>query len=230
MKGYFAKYGYYFFLFLTLLLIQSCKTDEFKFNEITIKDDFDIKIITPLFTGKDKEGNILEFRDFIQDWKKPINDNTGPYTVLKYSDIKYKTIPTRSIFDRSIIIDSLHFLIQGSYDLSNVELVFTVSNSCPFPLNLMLQFINSSTYNVAPPILPPAFLEADFNQKPVIPVTTIHNVKLDSLQMLSFTNSKKIKLTSWYDQTNFINQNDTVSAHYPIDVSIVLIGKVHAKQ
>lgn len=220
------KYSTQIFLFLFILIFQSCKTDEFKFEEVTIKEDFGINIITPLYTGKDKQGDILDFHDFVHDWKKPIGDPSGPITVLRYADNTFKTIPTRLIFEPSSIIDSLAFLIDGEYELENVELIFNVANSCPFPLNLQLQFIKGNI--IGPPITPPAFLEADFNQIPVTPITTTHNVKLDSLQTKSLVKSKRLKLSSWYDQTDYINNNDTLSANYPIDLSIVLIGIVKA--
>ena len=230
MDRVFKKYGFCFVLFLSFLFFHSCKTDEFKFSEITIKEDFGIKIITPLFTGKDKQGHIMEFRDFIHDWKQSYSNNSGPYTVLQYSNNSFKTIPTSLIFDPSIIIDSLEFLVQGSYTLYNIELVFTVTNSCPFPLNLQLKFlVKNSQNNFISPVSPPSFGEADFAQIPVIPVTTVHTMKLDSLQIENFRNSRNIELTSWFEQHNFINQNDTLSAHYPIDLSIVMIGEVRAK-
>jgi len=220
--------GYFFVLILSVFIFQSCKTDEFKFSEITLKEDFGVKIITPIFSGNDKSGHKMEFRDFIHDWSKPIGDPSGPQTVLQYSDSTFKTIPTRLIFDPSSIIDSLQFLIQGNYSLKDVELVFNVTNSCPFPLNLQLQFISQNV--VGPPVLPPAFNGADFNEFPVTPVTTFHSVVLDSLQLQSFIFSKRLRLSSWYNQNNFINQNDTLSANYPIDVSIIMIGTVQTKK
>lgn len=226
MFVFFKKYLFSVLLFCAVFLFHSCKTDEFKFDELTVKEDFGIKIITPLFSGNDKNGHRMEFRDFIHDWTKPIDDPSGPFSVLQYSNGTFKTIPTRLIFDSSSIIDSVQFLIQGNFDLKDVELVFTVNNSCPFPLNLQLQFISKNI--PGPPVLPRPFVEADFNQTPVKPVTTVHRVILDSLQMQSFTASKRVRLSSWYNQTNFINQNDTLSAHYPIDVSIVLIGTVQS--
>lgn len=228
MNQIFNIKSYFFVLILSVFIFQSCKTDEFKFSEITLKDDFGVKIITPIFSGNDKSGHKMEFRDFIHDWSKPIGIPSGPQTVLQYSDSTFKTIPTGLIFDPSSIIDSLQFLIQGNYSLKDVELVFKVTNSCPFPLNLQLQFINQNV--VGPPVLPPAFNGADFNQLPVTPVTTVHSVPLDSLQLQSFTFSKRLRLSSWYNQNNFINQNDTLYAHYPIDVSIIMIGTVQTKK
>ncbi len=230
MIGLFKKYVFYIILLLSALIFHSCKTDEFKFNEITIKEDFGVRIITPVFSGKDKQGHALEFRDFIHDWKKTyFTYPSDSLTVLKYSDGNYKTIPTRLIFDPSVIIDSLEFLIQGYYGLKDAELIFIVTNGCPFPLNLELQFINLTANIVGPPINPSPFPEADFSKIPAEPFNVKYAVPLDSLQTQSFLNSKKLRLTAWYNQTNFINQNDTISAHYPIDLSIVLIGTVQIK-
>ena len=220
------KYFSIFFLFLYVLL--SCKTDEFKFDEITVKEDFSIKIKTPLYTGVDKTGDILEFSDFIYDWKKPLNvDPAQPLTVLEYDDKEPKTIETELIFTPSVIIDSLAFLIDGEYVLDSIRLVFHVSNACPFPLNTQIQFILGG--QPGPPIVPPPFEEADFSQDPIQPAFTVHEVLLDSLQTESLIQSKRLKLTSWFNRTDFINENDTLSAHYPIDYSIVLIGQVKAK-
>ncbi|HSM46355.1 MAG TPA: hypothetical protein VK872_00955 [Draconibacterium sp.] len=219
---------YFIVLGLLVFIFQACKTDEFKFSEITVQEDFGVRIITPIFSGNDKSGHKMEFRDFIHDWSKPIGDLSGPQTILQYSNGSFTPIPTRLIFDKSSIIDSLQFLIQGNYTLKDVELVFKVTNSCPFPLNLQLQFINQNI--VGPPVLPSAFDGADFNQLPVTPVTTVHSVSLDSMQLQSFTFSKRLRLSSWYNQNNFINPNDTLSAHYPIDVSIVMIGTVQTKK
>ena len=228
MNQIFNIKSYFFVLILSVFIFLSCKTDEFKFSEITLKEDFGVKIITPIFSGNDKSGHKMEFRDFIHDWSKPIPDLPGDKIVLDYSNAGDRIIPKQLIFEPSSIIDSLQFLIQGNYSLKDVELVFKVVNSCPFPLNLQLQFINQNI--VGPPILPPAFNGADFNKLPVTPVTTVHSVPLDSLQLQSFTFSKRLRLSSWYNQNNFINQNDTLSAHYPIDVSIVMIGTVQTKK
>jgi hypothetical protein len=228
MSHFFNINRYFFVLILSVFIFQSCKTDEFKFSEITVEEDFGVKIITPIFSGNDKSGHKMEFRDFIYDWSKPIPDLPGDKIVLDYSNASDRIIPKQLIFEPSSIIDSLQFLIQGNYSLKDVELVFKVTNSCPFPLNLQLQFINQNI--VGPPVLPPAFNGADFNQLQVTPVTTVHSILLDSLQLRSFTFSKRLRLSSWYDHNNFINQNDTLSAHYPIDVSIVMIGTVQTRK
>jgi hypothetical protein len=219
------KYVIYFFILLAAVVLGSCKTDEFKFGEIAIKEDWAIDVVSPLFVG-----NGMEFRDFIYDWKKITPTSPAPFTVLEYSNESYKTIPTDLIFTPSAIIDSFPFYIQGSYSLTRVELMFSVKNSCPFPLNLQLQFFDKQNPSrLGPVIIPPAFGEANFDELPVVPSTTVHHYLLDSLQLQSFNNSDRIKFTSWYGTTEFIFQNDTVFAHHPVDLSIKLIGVVQGK-
>lgn len=219
MNKILTKYSIYIYLFPVVFLFQSCKTDEFKFDEITVKEDFETEVILPLFNG-----NGLEFRDFVFDWKKQIPKSTGPFTVLDYTNLPDKTIPTQLIFEPSLVVDGLDFFLQNSYSFKHIELVFTVTNGCPFPLNLQLQFVNNDSNIKVPAVIPPAFPGADFTQLQITPVITVHTVELDSIQTQNFNNSRTIKLTSWYNQTNFINQNDTLSAHYPVDLTIALIG------
>lgn len=230
MKFSWKKYPVYLSVILFVILFNSCKTDEFKFNEITLKDDWGINLVLPLFTGKDKSSNVLEFKDFIHDWKTPVPNLPGAKTVLDFNNSPDITIPTSLIFDSSSIIDSFHFDVQGIYKLSELTMQFTVSNSCPFPLNLQLQFFNKrDAANLGPPVLPPAFKGADFGKTPVIPVTTVHTIKLDSLQINSINNCNRVKFSSWFDETDFIKNNDTIYAHYPIEVLIVVTGKFQAK-
>ena len=224
MNQILKKYRYYLLLFFTVFLFQSCKTDEFKFRELTIKEDWGTNVVTPLFSGKG-----MEFRDFIYDWKKQIPDSSGPFTVLDYSNSPDKTIPTDLIFTPSAVIDSFPFYIQGPYQLSKVDLEFIVVNSCPFPLNLKLEFFSKSNRNkLGPPILAGPFKESDNIVAPPFTKTT-QRIPLDSLQLHSFNNSDRMKFTSWFEPTEFISQNDSISAHYPIDISIVLIGVVQGK-
>lgn len=231
MEFFLKKYTVFLSIILIVFLFNSCKTDEFKFNEITIKEDWGINLVMPLFTGKDKNANVMEFRDFIHDWKTAVPDLPGTKTVLDYMNSPDITIPTSLIFDSSTIIDSFHFDVQGIYKLSDVTMQFTVSNSCPFPLHLQLQFFNKrNAANLGPPVLPPAFNGADFGKNPVTPVTTVQSIKLDSFQIQSINNGNRVKFSSWFDKTDFIDKNDTVYAHYPIEVLIVVIGKFQAKQ
>jgi hypothetical protein len=225
MNRLIKKYRIYLFLVLAMFTVVACKTDEFKFGDISIKEDWDIDVISPLFTG-----NGMEFNDFVFDWKKNVPSTPAPFTVLEYAGKNFKTIPADLIFAHSAIIDSFPFYIQGAYSLSEVELIFTVKNGSPFALNLQLQFFDKRKPGIMGPIvLPPPFAAANFAVSPVIPIPTVHSLKLDPLQLASFINSDRVRFTSWYDRNDFINQNDTISAHYPVDVSIVLKGAVKGK-
>lgn len=230
MNFIWKKYSVFMAIIFIVIFFNSCKTDEFKFDEITLKEDWGINLVLPLFTGKDKSSNVLEFKDFIHDWKTPVPNLPGTKTVLDYENSPDITIPTGMIFDSSVIIDSFHFDVQGIYKLSELTMQFTVSNSCPFPLNLQLQFFNKNNVaNLGPPVLPPAFEGADFGKTPVTPVITVHSIKLDSLQINSINNGNRVKFSSWFDETDFILKNDTINAHYPIEVLIVVVGKFQAK-
>lgn len=209
-----------FSFLLAFFLFQSCKTDEFKFSEITMKKEWGVDVVSPLFSG---DG--MEFRDFIYDWKKPVPATPEPFTVLEYSNNSHRKIPTSLMFSPSAVIDSFPFYIQGQYNLSKVALFFKVSNGCPFPLNLEMQFFNKNNpAKLGPKINPASFKEANVSENPFVPYVTRDTVELSPSQLESFIRSDRVKFTSWYTSTGFILQHDTLSAHYPIDVSIVLIG------
>lgn len=208
-----------------VFLMQACITDEFRAKDISIDGDWEIGIVTPIFSGQ------LEFRDFIHNWYLPVPQVPAPDVVLDYNDKPDVPIYAEMIFDKSAVIDSFPFYIQGRYQFTAVDLVFTVENGSPFPLNLELFFYEKREfYNFGPAISPPPFQEAEFNNTPVIPAKTIETVSLSDAQLAYFIKGNRVKLDSWFNRNDFILHNDTLSAHYPIHVSVVLVGKVKAKQ
>lgn len=205
-----------------VLLLQSCITDEFRVKDISFDPNLKIDVVAPIFKGD------MEFRDFIHDWATPIPDLPGSKTILDYSNRQDVTIPTGLILDHTVIIDDFPFLVQGSYSLSDIKLIFKVTNSCPLPLNLQFQFYhyNDNNSSGGTPILPPSFKEADFTANPVIPETSIYTVSLTDQQTEEFNNGKRVRITAWYDDPHdFLIQNNILSAHYPVIVSVVLNGK-----
>lgn len=213
-------------IILLLLAVNmfSCITDEFRVKDLSIKEEWEIAIITPLFSGN------LEFRDFIHDWKVPVPDLPGPKVVVDYTDSTDVTIPVDLIFDKSVVIDSFPFLIQGSYEFVAVELTFKVENNSPYPLNLVLNFYEKKEWgNFGPDIQPPSFDAANFSQLPVQPVVTIHKLTLTQDQLIWFKEGKCVLFRAWYDNNGY-QLGDTISAEYPINISIVLTGKVKSKQ
>ncbi len=220
-----VKYSNLIGLAALVLLMQACITDEFRFKDMTMDEDWEIGIVTPLFSGD------LEFRDFIHNWFLDYPENPPPFVVLGYEGKPDVKIPTQLIFDASTVIDSCPFHIKGKYEFIAVYLVFTVKNNAPFPLNLRLYFFQKNqSSDLAPAISPSPFKEANFTQIPVVPVTTSDTILLSTAQLANFINGDRYRMDSWFDKNDFILNKDTLSAHYPINVSIKLVGKVKVKQ
>jgi hypothetical protein len=225
MTGVSAKKRVLIGLAALILLMHACITDEFRFKDMTIDEDWEIGILSPLFLGN------LEFRDFIHDWKTPVPNNPPPFVILDYVGKPDVKIPTQLIFDRSAVIDSFPFYIQGSYQFTAVDLVFTVSNGSPFPLHLEMYFFdNKNPLVLGPSISPNPFKEANFGVVPAVPVITSDTVQLNNDQLAKLKSGNRMRFVSWYDKNSFIDNKDTLSAHYPINVSIVLVGKMKAKK
>lgn len=205
---------------LGFVALYACKTDEFKFGELTVKDQWYVRVISPLVSGE------IEFKDLIDGWQDSIEVMAGEQiTVLQYPSGEWKTIPTRSIFDPTVVIDSFSFLIQGKYDLDSVKLKFEVANATPFPINLELHFFQEDRpLDLGLPVSPGPF-PANFPDV----ATQSHTVLLDENQRIRFVKSDRIKLTGWYSPAPFIDAHDTLKSNYPIEISIVLIGDVSAK-
>jgi len=225
MTGSSLKYKVLTGFAVLVLFMQACITDEFRFKDLKIDENWEIGIVTPLFSGD------LEFRDFIHNWFLDIPDNPPPFVFLDYEPNPDIKIPTQLIFDRSTVIDSFPFHIKGKYEFTEIDLVFTVKNSAPFPLNLRLYFFQKNqSSGSTPEISPSPFKEANFGPIPVLPVTTADTVSLSASQLTYFINGDRFRMDSWFDKNDFIINNDTLSAHYPINVSITLVGKVKVKQ
>jgi len=225
MRKNLLKHISFIFLIAFLFFGSSCITDEFKFSELTVKEDWDVEIISPLFKGEN-----MEFRDFIYDWKKPIPGLPGTKTVLDYTNGLFVSIPTQLIFVHSAVIDSFPFYIQGGYSFTEVILEFNVSNGCPMPLNLLFHFFDRNTpQGIGTAIQPAAFAEADFSKNPPVPKLTTQKIVLDSAQVQVFNISDRMRLTSWFGDNGFVNTHDTLSAKYPVNVNVILYGKIKAK-
>ncbi len=209
-------------LFFLLYLINSCKTDEFKFGELKVKEDFSTDITGPVFAGN------LEFRDFLN-WHEYAGTSDSK-AVLKFSKDSTVDIPTRIIFEPTILVENFPFSIQGSYEFSSINMEFRVNNGTPFPLNLKLRYFDKNVpTNLGPPIQPPAFDEGIAEELNITPVETVHSVLLDEEQRQSFMKGNRIQFTTWFDNTGFLDSRDTLNANYPVDISVVLLGTVKIK-
>ncbi len=205
---------------LLLVLIISCKTEEFKWKKLGLSDNWSTNFVAPLFTGD------MEFKDFICNWSEfsePDNITTALKT-LKLNSGDYLKIDADLIFDSTtVVIKDYPLLIQGAYELDSITLVFDVVNASPYPLNLALRFSPNGL-----PVKPRAF---DAGEKTgddsFEPLQTVDSVELNGAQTMNFNNGKKMDLIAWYSPNDF--QLDTLSAHYPIRLKITVKAKIKGK-
>ena len=223
MKVSGKKIKFIFGLFITVLFLNSCILDEFKFNEIQLKEEWNMDIVSPLFQGD------FEFKDLIYDWNSVVFQTGGPNVGLRFSTDSVLIIPSQIIFEPAVIIDNFNFFINGDYNLASVALEYTVSNGCPFPLNFQMRFNNKNSNIKGPPVLPPSFLAANFDGLKFIPETSKHTISLNNEQLQSFKTSNRIEFSTWFDSSDLINQQDTFLSDYPVEISIVLYGEVEGR-
>ena len=224
MKKKFIFRNLIYFVILFIFLTNSCKVDEFKLNELGIKEGWSTEIVVPFFYGN------MEFRDFITDWYNYEESYSfdEPLTILEYDEYYHKTIPTKLMFEPAVIIDSFPLLIQGNYELDSIDLEFIVTNTSPYPLNLELKFFNKlDEFPGGQPVNPGVFSAGNVNGNRVEPVQTVQHVKFSPEQNESFKDDNRVQFTSWYDKNDF--SKDTLSANYPIEVSIILFGVIKNK-
>ncbi|HKI87652.1 MAG TPA: hypothetical protein VKA38_01410 [Draconibacterium sp.] len=223
MNRFFKRIIKWGFVTGILLLFQSCILKEFKFNEIKLSNDWEMQLGSPLFYGN------LEFKDLVYDWKEPVQINTGePVVNLQFSSDSVIDFPTRLIYEPSAIIDSFNFLIEGDDYLSQASFKYLVTNGSPFPLYLQLRFFEKhSSAAKSPAILPPAFPAAQLENGSLIPVKTEYTLPLTTSQLESFKRGNRIQFVTWFNKAATGFNPDTLSAHYPVELSIVLSGIVH---
>lgn len=206
---------------LTILIVtsNSCIIDEFKFNDIKLKDDWEMEVVIPLLTGQ------FEFKDLVYDWSDGIPAINNQSTSLLFSNKSTLEIPTQLLFEPAIIIDSLIFLINGDDYLEKAAFKYIVNNGSPLPLNIKMHFFDSASPNKkGPEFLPPSFGEGTITENSVTPLSTTQNLELNSEQLLSFKRSNRIEISTWFSTGNSGISLDSLSAHYPIHLSIVLTG------
>lgn len=211
-------------LFVLLLIVfASCKTDEFKFGDLKIKDDFTTDLITPVFSGN------LEFRDFIG-WEKYVGSVIkDTISVLDFQQGSYVEIPRKIVFDKNIIVKDFPFSIQGNYELTKIFLIFNVNNGTAFPVNMRLRFFEKSKPTIlGASIQPDVFDAGEVSRMYVFPVASTDTLLLSEEQRQSFINGNRIQITTWFNKADYINEYDTLNARYPVDISVVMLGQVKA--
>ncbi len=224
MRALFIKIKNTFFLILVTLAFNSCILDEFTPDSLKMKEDWNMEIVAPLFHGN------FEFKDLISDWEELIFQPGDQRSILKYPDGQLLEIPTRIIFEPTILVNDFAIWINGGYQFSKVNFKYTVSNGAPFPLNFKLRFSeNSNTLNPGPAILPPAFAAATSEGAHYIPVKTEYILPLNNDQLESFLTGEVVQFETWFNSSDLIDSQDTFLSNYPITISIVLYGEISAE-
>lgn len=210
--------------FLLIIVSNSCILDEFHPDELKMKEDWTMEIVAPLFHGN------FEFKDLISDWQDIIIEPEEPTSFLKYPEGLSLEIPTRIIFEPSILIKDFSIWINGGYSFSKVNFKYTVSNGAPFPLNFQMRFSETSnTVNPGPAILPPAFEAANSDGVNFIPITSEYVLTLNDDQLQSFLTGETVQFETWFNRADLIDSQDTFLSNYPITISIVLHGEISAE-
>ena len=212
------KIGFLIFIFSTL---NSCILDEFKVDEIRMKEDWNMDIVSPLFHGK------FEFKDLVGKCDSLVFIDEEQTSILNFPNDSLLIIPSRIVFEPATIIHDFNFLVDGKYSLSSVRLEYTVSNGCPFPLNFQMQFRDKRNMEqTVPVVLPPPFLSAIFDGENFIPVETKHSLSFNVQQVYSFSLSNRIDFTTWFDSNEWLNSMDTFLTNYPVEISVILYGEL----
>ena len=205
-----------------ILILHSCIYKEFKFSDNKLDPEWGMHLLFPLFYGD------LEFKDFIYDWRLPLPVTTSsPSIQLKYAVDSTLAFPLQEIFSPSVVIDSFNFLIEGEDFLTDAGFKYIVTNGSPYPMFLQMRFFRKlSTPDSSPMILPPAFPGAKVENGVLKATRAEYFLPLTTDQLESFKLANRVEFVSWFEDVPGFN-SDTLSAHYPIQLAIVLSGTAH---
>lgn len=225
MLHHFRHIKYWLILTGLIFVLSSCITKEFNFGENKMGPDWNMQILFPLFYGD------LEFNDFIYNWRYPLVIEPSETTVqLKYSDNSTLAFPLNEIFESAVVIDSFNFLVEGDNYINEAALNYIVTNGSPYPMYLQLRFFEkTSSADLSPAIISPPFPAATLENGVLKPEKYELQLPLTSEQLESLILSNRVQFVSWFaDVPGF--SSDTLSAHYPIQLSIILSGIAHGKK
>ncbi len=212
-----------FFIPGLIFILPSCILNEFRFNDVSLKDDWKMEIISPLFTGN------FTFKDLVDDWNT-VPDSSGEPSVVIVSVSDTVTVPLNIIYEPAVIIEGFNFLIEGDEYLSEAALNYTVVNGSPFPLNFQMYFYEKEKpTEKGPAFLPPAFAAGNWDNDSVTPMKTAYSLVLTQEQLESFKSGNRIDFSTWFDSPEPGIPTDTIRADYPVEISIILTGIIHRK-
>jgi hypothetical protein len=212
-----------FITFGFLIIMYSCILDEYKFGKIHLKDWWEMEIVSPLFYGD------FHFKDLAYNQNSVPLHNGKPLSVM-VSPTDTFTVPENIFYEPALIVEGFNFLIEGDDYLSSAILHFTVSNGCPFPLQLQMYFYEKEKPAEKGPAFTTSYFAAGIiNEKEVLPFKTIYSLVFTPEQLESFKKANRIDLISTFDKPEDGFKTDTVRADYPLNISIVFSGTIHGK-
>ncbi len=201
------------------VLFGSCIVDEYNIDRLNYQDEeWELKVTAPLFTGD------LEFRDLIN---REAGDTSfgGKYHVRFLPD-SVETIPAPAIHEPHVFLEKFFFLIADEYRVTEGKIRFEITNGCPLPLNLQLNFYQNlwgrgDEIVFTPSVFAAAQAEGKFWQ----PVTTVHEIHLTS-ETFGLVQKNRVGFVSWFDTVELSALPDTLDTNYPIKMKVVLSATV----
>lgn len=201
---------------LTIFVFQSCILDEFKFDELSMKDDWGMPVVVPLVKGSFQLEDLLDEGDLQQ---IPLSEEG---VIVRYPDGKTVYLPQSVLFEPKVVLDDFSFLVNGNYRLDDIDFDFMVENGTPLPINIQLRFFSEGGQTFGPVILPSSFQGTSLKSGVSIPIKSKQRIKLSQEQIKSFQDGNRLELSTWFDAVPDDHMPDTIYTQSSVKLSVVL--------
>ena len=180
-----------FCFFILLISLHSCIYEEFKFENVRLKDEWEIEVISPLFFGTWNLNDLL-----LEKYDLPQNNNDKKYEVLFPGD-SVKLIAENSLLQNTSVIDSFNFYIDGEDYLKNAALIFEVENGTSLDFILQIRFYNKSKTNDAGALFSPKiFSSAEIQNGIIQSINTKDTLIFTNEQLEVFKESDRVEFNT----------------------------------
>lgn len=221
MKLKYRKIILFCFLF-TLIILNSCIFEEFKFENVRLKDEWEIEVISPLFFGTWNLNDLL-----LEKYDLPQNNNDIKYNVLFPGD-SVKQITEKSLLQNTSVIDSFNFYIDGEDYLKNAALIFEVENEIPLDFVLQIRFYNKSKISDAGATFSPKlFSSAEIQNGILQTILTKDTLVFNNNQLEVFKESDRVEFTTRFLLPDAENKSEQLFAQSEIKFSISVKGLIN---
>ncbi len=202
---------------MVALSVNSCFYEDYGIEKADFSDSWNFQLTTPLFYGN------VELKDLIG--KTYSGDSYGDGNIiLEFSNDSSVAIPIGILSEPHIFLNNFPLYIADDYQISEGNFKFIVSNGCPYPLNLQIEFhTGGSRQGIL--FSPPPFAAADMINDTLRPVTTIQQIAIGPDQ-LSFIMKNRVRFISWFNTPDSIPRPEKLSAHSPVEISIILSATI----